>query len=110
MTVVGAGLADGLGVLAAECCWGTTISVLPLPAGGVEPKYEPATGWRDAGDTTALEPTTIRLTVAAVAMPTKEAAATIVLAEVAASAVGRCDPAPSFTAVAPPWWAHRRGP
>ena len=42
------------------------------------------------------------LTVAAVAMPTKEAAATKVLVEVAASAEGRCNPAPSFTAVAPP--------
>jgi hypothetical protein len=57
-----------------------------------------------------LEPTTITLTVAAVAIPTKEAAATNVLVEVAASAEGRCNPAPSFTAVAPPWWALRRGP
>jgi hypothetical protein len=44
MTVVVAGLADGVGLLVAECCFGTTISGLPPPAGGVEPKYEPATG------------------------------------------------------------------
>jgi hypothetical protein len=44
MTVVGAGLTEGVGVLVAECCGGTTISGLPPPTGGVEPKYEPATG------------------------------------------------------------------
>ena len=44
MTLVGAGLADGVGLLVAECGFGTTISVLPLPVWGVEPKYEPATG------------------------------------------------------------------
>ena len=42
--VVGAGLADGVGVLVAGCRLGTMINGLPLPAGGVEPKYEPATG------------------------------------------------------------------
>ena len=87
---------------------GTTINGLPAPAAGVDPRYEPATGWCDAGGTTALEPTTITLTVAAVAMPTKEAAATKIFVEVAASAEGRCNPAPSFTAVAPPWQALRR--
>jgi hypothetical protein len=44
MAVGGAGLADGVGVLVAKCCLGTTINGLPPPAGGVEPKYEPATG------------------------------------------------------------------
>ncbi len=111
----GAGVAEGVGVLVAECCLGTTISGLPPPAGDVEPKYEPATGGCEPGETTALEPTTITLTVAAVAMPTKEAAATKILVEVAASAEGRCSPAPSLTAVAPPLhaetlWALRRGP
>jgi hypothetical protein len=105
VTVLGAGLADGVGVPVPVWVWslGTTISGLPPPAGGVEPKYDPATGRCEAGDTTALDPTTITLTVAAVAMPTNEAAATRVLVEVAASAEGRCNPAPSFTAVAPPW-------
>jgi len=36
--VVGAGLTDGVGVLVAECCLGTTISGLPPPVCGVEPK------------------------------------------------------------------------
>ncbi len=36
--VLGAGLADGVGVLVDECCFGTTISGLPAPAWGVEPK------------------------------------------------------------------------
>src|SRR5471032_2936366 len=45
-------------------------------------------------------------------MPTKEAAATKVLVEVAARAEGRCNPAPSFTAgtslVGPSAWAVAR--
>jgi hypothetical protein len=36
--VVGAGLADGVGVLVAECCFGTMMSVLPPLVGGAEPK------------------------------------------------------------------------
>jgi hypothetical protein len=37
-TVVGAGLADGVGVPVAVCCFGTTMSVLPPLDGGAEPK------------------------------------------------------------------------
>ena len=37
-TVVGAGVADGVGVLVAGCCFGTTMSGLPPPDGGAEPK------------------------------------------------------------------------
>lgn len=37
-TVVGAGVADGVGLLVAECWFGTTMSVLPPPDGGAEPK------------------------------------------------------------------------
>jgi len=44
VTVFGAGLTDGVGVLVAECGLGTMISGLPPPVAGVEPKYEPATG------------------------------------------------------------------
>jgi len=44
LTVFGAGLTDGVGVLVGECSLGTTISGLPPPVWGVEPKYEPATG------------------------------------------------------------------
>lgn len=44
VTVDGAGLADGVGVLVAVCSLGTTISELLPPACGVEPRYEPATG------------------------------------------------------------------
>jgi hypothetical protein len=50
VTAVGAGLADGVGRLVAvgvevaECRLGTTISGLPPPVWGAEPKYEPATG------------------------------------------------------------------
>jgi len=38
MTVGGAGLADGVGVLVAECSFGTMMSGLPPPAWGAEPK------------------------------------------------------------------------
>jgi hypothetical protein len=38
MTVGGAGLADGVGVLVAECSFGTMMSGLPPPVWGAEPK------------------------------------------------------------------------
>ena len=38
MTVGGAGLADGVGVLVAECSFGTMMSGLPPPVCGAEPK------------------------------------------------------------------------
>ena len=38
VTVLGAGLADGVGMLVGECNFGTTIRGLPPPAGEVEPK------------------------------------------------------------------------
>ena len=50
------------------------------------------------GLTTALEPKTTTVAVAAVVTPTRQAAVIVTLVEVAASIVDRCVPAHSFMA------------
>lgn len=100
---VGVGFTEGVGTRAAPCvrCCGTTMRELP-PACVGDPKFEPATGGGDEGDTAAFEPIKMTPTVAAVVMPTNEIAATTVLTGVAASAGGSRNAAPSFTAATPP--------
>jgi hypothetical protein len=100
---VGVGLTAGVDAPDGDevCCLGTTMSGLP-PACVGEPKLAPAAGGCEGGETAALEPITTTLTVATVVSPTSEMAATRVLTGVAASAAGRCNAAPSFTAATPP--------
>ena len=103
LVTVGVGLTDGVDPPegAELCCFGTTMSELPPDWVG-EPKLAPAAGWCEGGETTAFEPMTITLTVAAVVSPTNEIAATRVLTGVAAKAPGRWNAALSFTAATPP--------
>jgi hypothetical protein len=103
LVTAGVGLTAGVATPDGDevCCFGTTMSGLPPDWVG-EPKLAPAAGGCEGGETAALEPITTTLTVATVVSPTSEMAATRVLTGVAASAAGRCNAAPSFTAATPP--------
>jgi len=75
---------------------GTTMTE-PLGGCTVPVRYGLAAAWWADGETTACEPMTTTLTVAAVVMATSDAAVTIVFVDVAASAEGRCNAAGTFT-------------
>lgn len=101
----GAGVGDGVTDGCGECdacfvrgLWpGTTTTGVPCVPGNVE-KPGPGAACCVDGVTTAFEPKTTTVAVAAVVTPTRQAAVIVTLVEVAASTVDRCVPAHSFTA------------
>jgi len=76
------------------------------PGSGALSKNWPAAAGGVFGDTIAFEPSMMTPAVAAVVMPTSDAAAITVLTEVAANAEGRRRATPSFMVAAPPYWPN----